>query len=462
MMPAVAAESGRGLKGRRDPTMAPPLPARSLLREWKDAAAAAGIKPLPWQEIAARYMMATTAGRSWAYPDVCIAAARQNGKTALLVPRILHDLRSGRRTLHIAHRMRVSSQVFRVVAPIAQKEGARLRLAQGQEEVFHPSGGTYAIVAALRGARGDHCDTLIVDEAREFEDTEAMEAAGPTVAASQNGQTIFLSNAGSDASIILNALRRRGEDGDPTIAYVEWAAGADRSIDDIAGWAEANPSLGHFPGLFAFLQKQRAAYEESPAVFETEHLCRWVRTMLTRVVGSDAWARCHADTSEPERPAMAFNMDPGTTRAAAAIAWRMADGRIGLRQLLDARGAPLDTEALGLHLRKTAIEHRVRRVGFASWTDAALARGWKQAKALDGKEFAAACAVFVELVNSGRLAWDGEELIGDDLAFTTRKPHESGAWVAVPASVERPTPAALAAIRAVYLASERPNLPRIG
>lgn len=461
MMPAVAPDT-RSPKGRTQPTMAPPLPARSLLREWKEAAASANLKPLPWQDVAARYMMATRPGGLWAYPDVAITAARQNGKTSLLVPRILWDLRNNRRTIHIAHRMRVSAHVFRVVAPIAEKEGARLRLAQGQEEIFHPSGGTYAIVAALRGARGDSADTLIVDEAREFEDTEAMEAAGPTVAASANGQTIYLSNAGSDMSIILNALRRRGEDGDPTLAYVEWAAGLERSIDDLAGWAEANPALGHFPGLFAFLQKQRAAYVENPAVFETEHLCRWVRTMLTRVVGPDAWQRCHAVTSNPERPAMAFNMDPNTTRAAAVLAWRMADGRIGVKQLLDARGAPIDTDALGMHLRKTALEHRVRRVGYASWTDASLSRGWRMAKALDGKEYATACSTFAELVNSGRLAWDGEEMIGDDLAFTTRKPHESGAWVAVPASTERPTPAALAAIRAVYLASERPNLPRIG
>lgn len=458
MLPAVDVQAVPKF-GREMPRVAPPLPAHALLDEWR---AGSDNTPMPWQLVAARYMMAVRPDGNWLFPSVAILAGRQNGKTELIAPRIKHDLRRGRRVLHTAHRMRlVRMRGFNRIRDWGEAEGCKIRATHGEEEILHPSGGSYAIVAALRGARGDSADTLIIDEAAEFEDYEALAATGPTLTASDNPQTILLTTAGTDASVVLNAFRRRAEDGDPRLAYLEWSANPERSIDDLEGWAEANPAIGHLIDI-EFLREQRKLYAEDPIRFEREHLGRWDPRTISRVVAADAWTRCHADTSTPERPVMGVNMDGQTSRASAVIAWRLADGRIGLRQLVDARGTPLDTDALHDHLRSLAVEYRVRKVGYASWTDASLTQGWRQAKAIDGKEFTIACGQFAELVNSGRLAWDGEELIGDDLAFTTRKAHETGAWVAVPASTERPITAALAAIRAVHLASERHALPRIG
>jgi hypothetical protein len=65
-------------------------------------------------------------------------------------------------------------------------------------------------------------------------------------------------------------------------------------------------------------------------------------------------------------------------------------------------------------------------------------------------------------VASGRLAWDGDPLIAEDIAFTVRHSFESGLWVAQPTTTERPVTAALAAIRATYLASAPKRIPRIG
>jgi hypothetical protein len=85
------------------------------------------------------------------------------------------------------------------------------------------------------------------------------------------------------------------------------------------------------------------------------------------------------------------------------------------------------------------------------------------AEPLDGKEFANASENFARLVMQGRLAWDNAEDITSDLQWTARRPHESGAWQAVPATPERSVTAILAAIRAVWLASApKPPSPRIG
>ena len=131
-------------------------------------------------------------------------------------------------------------------------------------------------------------------------------------------------------------------------------------------------------------------------------------------------------------------------------------------ELREAVGDPIDLPALGADLKAQVQEHGAKRVAFASWTDKDLARHVPRAEALDGKEFANASENFARLIMSGRLAWDGAAHITDDLTWTARKPHDSGAWQAVPATHERSITAVLAAIRATWQASAPRQVPRIG
>lgn len=465
-MTVAVADRRKALEGFVAPRIAPPMPAKSLVAEMEATATGIGIKLMPHQVFASRYLTAIGPD-GWLFREVAIVMARQNGKTELLLPRIVMDLRAGRRILHTAHRMRLARKIFLRAARALTKEAEVIRFAQGQEEIFMPNGGSYVIVAAQRGARGESADTLIVDEVREFEDNDAMAATTPTLAASPNPQIIYLSNAGSDASMVLNDLKRRGEEGgEGEYAYLEWSADPDRRIDDRVGWAQANPALGHLPGMQQNLEDAFRRYQSDPARFETEHLCRWVVSMQPKLVSDAAWALCQGDVTTPEgRPAMAFNMDAAEgRRASAAMAWQMVDGRVALVELNEATGDPIDVDALGRDLKALAVQHRVRKIGHASWTDAALARHLPKSEAIDGKTWAAASGKFAELVSSGRLVWSGATHITEDLPWCSRKPHaESGAWVAVAATPERPVTAALAAVRAVWLASEpRPPAPRIG
>jgi hypothetical protein len=447
------------LEGVAAPRIAPPLPAKHQL----DAMMAASANPLlPWQQLAGKYMTATGPD-GWLYREVAIVVARQNGKTELLTPRVLMDLRAGKRIIHTAQNRTLPRQVFMKVAwQLSKEEAISIRFANGQEQILMKNGGSYTIVAPQRGARGLSADTLIFDELREFEDYDIIGAATPTLTASPDPQTIYLSNAGSDASVVLNDLKRRGEDGgDDNFAYLEWSAAGERSIDDRAGWAEANPSLGAFLKMSTLEDFYRS---KPPATFETEHLCRWVASMQPRLVSDAAWMICRADLEvDPIRPAIAFNMDPTGRRASAVMAWQMTDGRIACVELMEAVGDPIDVKALGTDLLELTRQHGAKRVAFASWTDKDLARYVPKAEALDGKEFANASENFARLIMQGRLAWDGATHITDDLTWTARKPHESGAWQAVPATPERSVTAVLAAIRAVWLASApKPQLPRIG
>lgn len=437
--------------GSPTPRIAPPVPAKSLLAEYTAAAKQMGIELMPWQTVAARYLTAMD-GKRWRYRDVAVIVARQNGKTALLLPRILMGLAAGERILHTAQNRELPRDTFNAIAAVivGQPDVLEIRMANGQQTIRMANGARYTLVAPRPGVRGHAVDTVILDEVREQRSFDLLAAIKPTITASKNPQIIYLSNAGDSESVVLNDLKRRSEKDDPALCYLEWSAGPDRAIEDPAGWVEANPALGHTIQMDT-LEDMHASLPSE--VFETEHLCRWVITMRPRIVPPHVWAAAQGTVEEPLRPAMGVSMDVSGTRASAAIAWQQSDGTLAVAVIRDVTGSPIDTDRFGPDLKQLAMRLGVTSVAFDSWTDSDLARHLDNAKPIISREYANASENFARVLDSGRLRWAEAEQITEDLAWAARKPHESGAWMAVKANEERPITAVLAAIRAVWLAS---------
>ena len=160
----------------------------------RDTAAAMGITFMPWQEHAARYLTAKGPDGRKLYGEVCIVVARQNGKTTLVIPLIIQALRDGKKVMHIAQTRELPRRMFDLLeAEISKtpelmprrpsrdgRPGPRIwpRRGQGQEEIVLNNGGEYRIAASNRGgARGFPIDMLIVDELREMQDTDFIQAA---------------------------------------------------------------------------------------------------------------------------------------------------------------------------------------------------------------------------------------------------------------------------------------------
>ncbi len=461
------------LFGRTNPRVCPPAPLRHNAADFHDQAVDIGIDPYPWQDVAAQYIEALDADDRHLYPEVAVIVSRQNGKTELLVPYIVKEVRAGRRIMHSAQNRELPREVFKRVAGIMvakyPSELARQpRFANGQEEIETTNGGSYRIVAPTRGgARGPSNDILIVDELREMDTTDFIAAAKPTLMASRDPQTLYLSNAGTDESVVLNALRARSTE-DPSLAYLEWSASPERSADDVDGWLEGNPSAGHAPQVMGNLEREYRANKLAGtlAIFETEHLCRWVVTMRQRLIDESSWLLGHRDDlAIPRRICLAVSMDPGGRRSAAAVAWQSPDGQVGLRLLFDVTGDPIDPDLLGADIVKRVRRMGVVKMGYDPLTDAELAKHFKKPERLSGQVFANASAHFVNLVRAGRLVWSDADQVTDDLVWTSRKSHDAtGSYQAVRANDDRPIPAALASIRAVWLASG-PRLqsrPRVG
>jgi hypothetical protein len=466
------------LKGHDRPRIAPPMPARSEAKAFAIVAREMGIDLMPWQQISSRYITATGPGGRHLFREVALLVARQQGKTTLMKPHIVRELRAGRKIMHIAQNRELPRQMFGIIADaiaatdkdLLPKRRGRIiwpRYGSGQEEIVLNNGASYRIAAASRGgARGHANDIVIIDELREMESFDVMAAAEPTLTMSDDPQIIYLSNAGNDASVVLNSVRdRAGED--EALAFLEWSASPDRQADDREGWCEANPALGYYPSVLRTLESdyRKAQLTGNLAIFETEHLCRWVVTMRERLVDEFAWKLCQAKEalSAPRRPFMAVSMAPTGTRASAAIAWQQPDLTMALRLLYDVTGDPINADALGEDLRRTATRLGVGMVGFDPLTDAGLAKYFRKSQAISGPKYANATDTFVTLVKARQLRWDDAAQIADDLVWTAKKPHEeSGSYQAVRANDDRPITAALAAIRAVWLASgPKPSVPKV-
>jgi len=475
-MPAMALAATP--KGRARPRIAPPMPARTDISEFREVALSLGINLMSWQEVVARYLEAMNRReRRHLYREIAVVASRQNGKNEILVPLIVKRLREGKRIMHTAQDRSLPRDIFYRVADIMWEHDAALfplrngrptkpRYANGQEEIRLSNGGIYSIVAPTRsGARGPSRDLVIVDEVRELDSWEFIAAAKPTMTAAEDPQIVYLSNAGDESSVVLNALRERAGH-DPALAYLEWSAEASRAVDDVRGWAEANPAMGHEPkgmgpvrvSLGAELLANRLAGTLS--IFETEHLTRWVPSLRQRLVDDAAWKRGEAAVETPTRSFMGVALDPRGQRASAAIAWVQANGSTGLRLLFDVTGNPINTDKLGPDLREAAKKYGVVNVGFDPMTDAVLAKFFPKTEPIAGQKHANASARFVAAVEGSTVKWTDCAAVTSDLIWTARKEHdESGSFQAVRGNDDRPITAALAAIRAVWLASEPARAP---
>ena len=439
------------------PRVGPVLSATSRAEEAYRAAQRLGLQLFSWQRLALWQSMATNPDGRLKYREFAGIVSRRNGKTKKLNPRVLADMDRGRRVLHTAHNRMLPRKTLLDIANL-DRGRYKVRQANGQEEVRdYETGGSYKILAPLRGARGEDGDTLIVDEIREFEDWDFIAAAEPIVASSDDPQVIYLSNAGWEGSVVLNDLRHRAlNELTPDLCYMEWSSPPELTADDETGWLMANPAIGE-PGSNLTLEYLRTVYEKylaagELAIWETEHLCRWTVSMMPRLVQDPDWQRARRPTEQPQKPAMGVNVDPSGTRVSIAYAWSQSDGSLGLT-VRDFTGSPVDLTALAVDLLDVNRQLQANRIGFDPWTDQHLARHFPGARAINGSEFANASERFVRAVESGMLRWQQADPVSADLPYTARKPTTGSSFIAARADEHRSISGVLAAIRAVWIAS---------
>jgi hypothetical protein len=403
---------------------------------------------MPWQEDAASYLTAKDADDLWLYREVAVVVARQQGKTTLTKALVLQRLLAGRRIMHIAQVRELPRIMFESLADAIEETHPELLLRRrgkviwprrgaGSESIVLTTGAEYRIASALTGGRGFSFDDLLIDELREMESFGVIDAADHAQRFSENPQTVYLSNMGTDRSVILNSLRIRagveapegsrefGEP-DPSLAYLEWSAAPDLPDDAIEGWLQSNPASGHYPQVLRDIEKayRKAKLGGNMAGFETEVLCRKVPTMRPRLVDDFAWQRAHAlKLAPPRRPAFGIAYAP-EGRASVVMAWREDAEHVALRELFDVAVDETGIVALGADAVKMARRLGAVAVGYDDATDRDLARQFtaakgsrlaKATKPVIGQDFQNATAAFVRGLESGHTGGQVLESILADL-----------------------------------------------
>jgi len=436
-----------------------------MVKDLEECAADLEITLMEWQRITGRYMTALARGDNWLYRRIAAIASRQNGKTEIIKPRVLLGFKLNRKMLHTAQdRARPRKSTFEPLVDFFDHSANRLkygvkkiREANGQEEIICKDGGSYTIAAPRSGgARGGTFDDIFIDEAREFVDYSIDAIIRPTVLARPNAQVMYFSNAGHAESVILNDLRAR-RDEDRNLAYLEWSAPPELDRMDPEAWAYGNPAMGITIALEALADY---AATMQPEVFDTEHLCRWVVSMRERLVRPEEWqAQEFMALGRPTRPVMGIKTDINGMRASAVVAWLLPDQRVALELVADVTGdlqggEPIKATYLGPMLVEKAREYGVREVYFDPYTDGDLARHFKRAQKVIGRDYVQATLGFEQRVKSRQFVVDDElAVIAADLEHTIKHPSIHGTHVAGKASPDRPNTAAEAAILATWFAS---------
>lgn len=215
-----------------------------------------GRRSMPWQVRTLFAILRTGLDGLWTHADVVLIVPRQNGKTLIMVLRIMFGLFVlHERIVYTAQRWKTAEDAYNRlwgiirVRPSLLKRVVRHTLSQGNGYIELTSGGKvlFCTRSADAGRGLDEVDLIIYDEAYNLTEAETS-ALNPTQLASRNPQTIYTSSP-VNADIhpnghVLAGLRKQGHAFAPGLLFLEWLAPADMARGLESTWQYANPSYG--------------------------------------------------------------------------------------------------------------------------------------------------------------------------------------------------------------------------
>jgi phage terminase large subunit-like protein len=441
------------------------LPSRG--QELIDLANKLGEPLMPWQEIVAIESMRTKDDGRWAFPQVGILVARQQGKSHLMRLRILWGLLNGEKLQILsAHKLAVSLEHFNQLIDLVEQhewlatQVKKIRRTNGQEEIQFLNGARFKVVANNAAGRGyAGAETIYLDELREHKDYSAWSAITKTQLAAKNPALYGFSNAGDATSIVLNELRDRGlatiQGVKDSLLWLEWSAPPNTNISlESAKWA--NPAMGRT----VHPDNIEATFNEPEAVVRTEVMCQWVDT-LQSPWSPNAWNQCAVPDLEVkpgEQTFLAFDVTPRRNQAS-LVAAQVIDGKIalGLVQTFDSDNA-LDDLLIANAVAEWAKAYDVTEIAYSKNTGQAVAARLLSAgivtTAIDGRAFAMACDQMLSAMEHKRLMHNDEVTFNKHISACARIPFAEGGWLIGRRASNANVTGAVAAAMAISLASK--------
>jgi phage terminase large subunit-like protein len=457
------------LVGKTEPRLhtkyADDLPSRG--QELIDLAIKLGEPLMPWQELVAIESMRLKDDERWAFPQIGVLVARQQGKSHLMRLRILWGLLNGEKLQILsAHKLAVSLEHFNQLIDLIEQHDwlmaqmKKIRRTNGQEEIQFLNNARFKVVANNAAGRGyAGATTIFLDELREHRDYSAWSAITKTQLAAKNPQLFAFSNAGDATSIVLNEMRDRGlatiQGVTDSLLWLEWSAPPNTNISiESATWA--NPAMGRT----VHVDNIKATFNEPEAVVRTEVMCQWVDT-LQSPWSPNAWNQC-ADPDlvvEPgQQTYLAFDVTPRRNQAS-LVASQIIDGKIalGLVQTFDSDTA-LDDLTIANAVADWARAYDVTEIAYSKNTGQAVAARLASAgimtTAIDGRAFAMACDQMLSAMEHHRLIHKDEVTFNKHVSACARIPFAEGGWLIGRRASNANVTGAVAAAMAISLASK--------
>jgi len=235
-----------------------------------------GIKLLPWQKAVLCRWMAVEQDSDgkwkWVNAEAGLLVPRQNGKTELLIARVVGGMIfMAEALIYTAHSDKTVEEIKRRVMRFFYDAEEEIRDMLTDDFDKEPKsldfvelrnrGRCVFRTRTRTSGLGTSNDTLLLDEDQEETDAQ-QEALLPTISAgkSQNQQTIRVGTppSGGTAGTVFLRVRKAVLDGkDTDTCWQEWSVETIKDPSDENAWYEANPSLGYFLILKAVINESK-------------------------------------------------------------------------------------------------------------------------------------------------------------------------------------------------------------
>lgn len=217
----------------------------------------------------------------------------------------------------------------------------KVKRGRGEEVMTFPNGSTIRphppTEEKLHGKQSNRND---IDEAWAFSEDEGkalMQAIAPTQLTRPDAQTFIWSAGGTPASTWLASLVARGRDGDPDIAYFEWAIPDDADPEDFDVILAHHPAAGRTISRDS-LRALRAAFKDDPAGWARAAGNRWTE-VIGGAITAEQWEAVRWPDPIPDDAPLAYGAARATDGSHVAIAAAAQvdgpDGPVTVVELLD-------------------------------------------------------------------------------------------------------------------------------
>jgi phage terminase large subunit-like protein len=405
---------------------------------------------MEWQRYVCIHGHKIRADGRWAHSELGLIMARQQGKSTLMMLRILTGMFVWGEGLQLAsaHRLTTSLETFRQIVglietnPKLEKEVKKIRWQHGAEEIELFGNRRFVVKAANNAARGlSKPETIHLDELREYKDEDAWSSMRYSMMAAKNPQVWVYSSAGDQHSVILNKLRERAlasaTTNDP-IGWFEWSAEPDAPILLPSGemnwsaFAQANPSLG----ITIHPDNLKAIINDPPDIVRTEVLAQWVDT-INSAIDAQKWAMCQIDAIplDPEQPTwLGLDLSPDRKFGALVAAQRLSGERFYIQLLHTwSNDYSLNDLAVANDIAPYVRKYNTQTVAYSKRTSQAVASRLSsagiQVTDMDGAIYAESCDRWLGAINSHRLQHSGQEELTQQTLSAAKLPFGDGSWI---------------------------------